>query len=217
MFVAHWVQDFATFLKKRAGLEEDHSQGLKKLARSVQEIAHRPDHRQGTYGRAYEEMNRIQERMADHGLQFAASLHQMSEDLQELALNMERGRKQWKQTGLSAEKRAHDATALAEKAKAKYDALAEQYDRAKTGDRQSGMFGLKVPKSAAQHEEDLHRKVQNADNDYQSKVQAARSTREELISTHRPQALYNLQQLIHECDSGLTLQLQKFGTPGWQL
>ncbi|GMF73486.1 unnamed protein product [Aspergillus oryzae] len=118
----------------------------------------------------------------------------------------------WKQTGLSAEKRVMEAEAAAEKAKAKYESLAEQYDRVKTGDKQSGKFGLKGPKSAAQHEEELLRKVQNADSDYASKVQAAQAARQELVSTHRPQAVHNIQQLISECDSGLTLQMQKFGT-----
>jgi hypothetical protein len=149
--------------------------------------------------------------MVDHGLQFAVSLHQMSDDLHELAGNIERGRKQWKQTGLAAEKKVVDAESLAEKAKSKYESLAEQYDRVRTGDKQGGKFGLKGHKSAAQHEEELLRKVQNADSDYASKVQAAQAARQELVSTHRPQAVHNLQQLIAECDSGLTLQQQKFG------
>lgn len=39
----------------------------------------------------------------------------------------------------------------------------------------------------------------------------AKSQRQELVSTLRPQAIQALQDLINECDSGLTLQLQKFG------
>lgn len=149
--------------------------------------------------------------MADHGLQFSVSLQQMADDLHELSTNIERGRKQWKQTGLAAEKKVIDAESQAEKAKAKYESLAEQYDRVRTGDKTGGKFGLKGHKSAAQHEEDLLRKVQNADSDYASKVLAAQAARKELVSTHRPQAVHNLQQLIAECDSGLTLQQQKFG------
>lgn len=150
--------------------------------------------------------------MADNGIQFALSLHQMHEDLHELANNTERGRKHWKQTGLNAEKRVQESELMMEKAKAKYDSLAEDYDRARTGDKQSGrVFGIKGPKSAAQHEEDLHRKVLGADSDYASKVQIAQSQRQELVSALRPQAVRALQELITECDSGLTLQLQKFG------
>ncbi|MCJ1367703.1 hypothetical protein MMC16_006837 [Acarospora aff. strigata] len=207
------ARDFATFLKKRSVLEEEHAQGLKKLCRTTHESVRRPDNRQGSFAQNYDEITRIHERMADNGIQFALSLHQMHEDLQDLAANMERGRKQWKQTGLSAEKRVQDSEFSMEKAKAKYDSLADDYDRARTGDKQSGrVFGLKGPKSAAQHEEDLHRKVQAADSDYASKVQTAQSQRQELLSTLRPQAVKALQDCIIECDSGLTLQLQKFAT-----
>lgn len=135
----------------------------------------------------------------------------MSEDLTELANNIERGRKQWKQTGLNAEKKVQDAEAQVEKAKAKYDSLAEQYDRVRTGDKGAGKFGLKGHKSAAQLEEEVFRKLQTADSEYQARVQAARSARQELVSSLRPQTIRNLQSLIFECDSGLTLQLQKYG------
>ncbi len=99
-----------------------------------------------------------------------------------------------------------------EKAKLKYDSLAEDYDRVKTGDRQAGrVFGLRGPRSAAQLEEDLQRKVQAADTDYMSKVQTAKSQRQELLTSLRPQAVEALQNLIRECDSALTMQMQKFG------
>lgn len=206
------AREFAAFLKKRSTLEEEQAQGLKKLCRSSHESTRRPDNRQGSYAQSYDEIVRIHDRMADNGVQFALSLHQMHEDLHELAANVERGRKNWKQNGLAAEKRVQDSENLMEKAKAKYNSLAEDYDRARTGDKQSGrVFGLKGPKSAAQHEEDLQRKVQQADADYSSKVQTAVSQRQELVSTLRPQAIKALQDLINECDSGLTLQLQKFG------
>lgn len=193
-------------------MEEEQAQGLKKLCRSSLEFSKRPDSRQGSYANNYSEVIGIHDRMADNGVQFALSLHQMHEDLHDLATNIERNRKHWKQVGLSSEKRVQDAESMMEKAKAKYDSLAEDYDRARTGDKQSGrVFGLKGPKSAAQHEEDLHRKVQAADTDYSNKVQAAQSQRLELVNTLRPQATQAIQDLIRECDSGLTLQLQKFG------
>lgn len=135
----------------------------------------------------------------------------MHEDLQELAAEKERKRKEWKQKGLSAEKRVQDADTAMEKAKVKYNSLAEDYDRARTGDKQPGRFGLKGPKSAAQVEEDLHRKMQAADSDYSGKVQTTHALRQELINTLRPQAVQAIEQLINECDSGITLQMQKYG------
>ncbi|KAL9587204.1 MAG: hypothetical protein Q9212_000363 [Teloschistes hypoglaucus] len=205
------AREFAAFLKKRSSLEEEHAQGMKKLCKGSHESSRRPDNRQGGYAQHYNEVIGIHDRLTDNGIQFALSLHQMQEDLYDLALNIERGRKQWKQTGLSAEKRVQDSETLMDKAKAKYDSLAEDYDRARTGDKQSGrVFGLKGPKSAAQHEEDLNRKMQAADSDYASKVQIAQTQRQELVVTQRPQAVRAILDLIHECDSGLTLQLQKF-------
>ncbi|KAK4995586.1 hypothetical protein LTR28_000470 [Elasticomyces elasticus] len=114
---------------------------------------------------------------------------------------------------MSAEKHASDAQSSMEKAKSKYDSLAEDYDRARTGDRTgSRRIGLKGPKSAEQHEQDLLRKVQAADTDYASKVQVAQAQRRDLWDTSRPQAINGLRELIEECDSALTLQLQKFAT-----
>ena len=193
-------------------LEEDHAQGLKKICRSSQEVARRPDSRQGSYAQNYLEVTRIYDTMADNGVQFALNLHQMHEDLNELAGRIEAGRKQWKQTGLSAEKRVQDAEALMEKARAKHSSLVDDYERARTGDKGSGrVFGLKGPKSAAQHEEDLHRKLQAAETDYKSKVQSSQQMKQDLVRSQRPQTTKALQQLVLECDSGLTLQLQKFG------
>lgn len=136
----------------------------------------------------------------------------MHDELMELTTIGERGRKHWKQTGLSAEKRVQDAESAMDKAKTKYDSLADDYDRVRTGDKQSGKkFGLKGPRSAAQLEEELQRKVQAADADYASKVQTANGQRQELLSTIRPQGVKALQDLIRECDSALTMQMQRFG------
>ena len=145
-------------------------------------------------------------------MQFALALHQMHEDLNELANNMERGRKHWKHVGLAAEKKAQDAESAMEKAKMKYDSLAEDYDRVKTGDKTAVRgFGLRGPKSAAQQEEDLHRKLQAADAEYEQRVKAAQAQRHELLNTTRPQAVKTIRELIGECDSALTMQLQRFG------
>ncbi|RDL31521.1 uncharacterized protein BP5553_09730 [Venustampulla echinocandica] len=207
------AKEFALFLKKRSTLEEEHSNGLRKLCRVTSESIRRPDHRHGSFLQSYDQITAIHERMADNGAQFAISLHQMHEDLLDVAANIERGRKHWKTTGLSAEQRVADTEAAMRKSKAKYDSLAEDYDRVRTGDRQSGkIFGIKGPKSAQQHEEDLLRKVQAADADYASKVQNAQAQRQELLSKLRPEAVKSLDELIKECDSGLTLQMQKFAS-----
>ena len=149
--------------------------------------------------------------ISQNGQNFGISLSHVHADLSELAADKERARKQLKHESSTAEKRVQDAEVAMQKAKGKYNSLAEDYDRARTGDKQSGRFGLKGPKSAAQVEEDLHRKMQGADSDYSSKVQQAQAMRAELVNKHRPQAIQTLEQLINECDAALSLHLQNFG------
>lgn len=154
--------------------------------------------------------------MAEHGVQFSNTLFSMAEELYELAANSEKGRKHWKQTGLNAEKRVQDAEHAMEKAKSKYNSLAEQYDRARTGERQTGkLVGFK--KSAAQQEEDLQRKLEAADGDYAHKVQAAQTQQNELVTTLRPQTISALQDIIRETDAGLSAQMQKFAAQSEKL
>ncbi|KAG9247403.1 hypothetical protein BJ878DRAFT_556259 [Calycina marina] len=204
-------KEFASMLNKRARVEEEHCTGLKRLCRTASDSIRKPEHRHGSFLQALEEMLMIHERMADNGQQFAISLQQMHNDLMEVALSCEMTRKHWKANGLAAELRVGEAETAMRKSKNKYDAYAEDYDRARTGDRQQGKkFGLKGPKSAAQHEEDLLKKVQAADADYAAKVQNAQSLRAELLSNLRPEATRGLQDAIRECDAATTLQMQKF-------
>lgn len=193
-------------------MEEEHANSLKKLSRLTIESIHKAEARHESYERQFEQAMHANERIADNGLQFGLTLHAMHENLQNLATKMDGSRRTWKHQGLAAEKKVHDAEALAEKAKAKYDQLAEDLDRVKTGDTGAGRkFGLKGPKSAAQHEEDLTRKLQAADQDYSSKVQTAQSYRNELVATTRPQAVTALLELIKEIDAALTMEMQKYG------
>ncbi|KAF2861468.1 putative Rho GTPase activator [Piedraia hortae CBS 480.64] len=204
------ARDFAAFLKRRSKLEEDHAAGLKNVARIQLELVRRAESRGESYAAQLTEALRTHERMSDNGMQFALSLHQMHEDLNVLSSNMERDRKTLKRDGLDAEKRAADALAAMSKAKARYDGLAEDYDRARTGDAKGRRIGLKGPKSAEQYESDLLRKVQAADADYEEKVRLAKSQRETLLNEQRPRIVRALEELCRECDSGLTLQLQKY-------
>ncbi|TDZ31598.1 putative Rho-GTPase-activating protein 7 [Colletotrichum spinosum] len=208
------AKEFALFLKKRSHIEESHASSLKKLSRMSQETMHQPEHRQGTFAQAYTEMMYIHERMAENGVQFAASLQTMHDDLIEMAAMAERSRKGWKANGLAAEHRVAELEAAMRKSKTKYDSLAEEYDRVRTGDtsRNSGkMFSLKS-KSGPQHEEDLLRKAQGADQDYQAKVQTLQSEKAELVARTRPEAISALQDLIRDTDAGLALQMQKFAS-----
>ncbi|KAL7894502.1 hypothetical protein HDV63DRAFT_408249 [Trichoderma sp. SZMC 28014] len=208
------AKEFGTFLKKRAGLEEDNAQTLKKLARATQDNVRRPEHRGGSFGQVYEEMVHIHERMADNGIHFAATLLQMNEELLEAAGSAERNRKSWKATGLAAEQKVVDLEVAMRKSKAKYDSLAEEYDRARTGESRPGggkvLGAFKAHKSAAQQEEELLKKVQTADQMYHSAVTTLQTEKAQLRNTTRPELVKSLQEAIREIDSAVGMQMQKF-------
>ncbi|KAL7787971.1 hypothetical protein V8C37DRAFT_389215 [Trichoderma ceciliae] len=208
------AKEFGTFLKKRAGLEEDSAQTLKKLARATQDNIRRPEHRGGTFVHVYEEMVHIHERMADNGIQFAATLLQMNEELLEAAGNAERNRKVWKANGMAAEQKVVDLEAAMRKSKAKYDSLAEEYDRARTGESRPGggkvLGAFKAHKSAAQQEEELLKKVQTADQIYHSAVTSLQTEKAQLQTTTRPDIVKSLQEAVREIDSAVGMQMQRF-------
>ncbi|KAI6308472.1 hypothetical protein MCOR34_007200 [Pyricularia oryzae] len=209
------AKEFAQFLKKRAAIEEDHAYGMRKLCKTTQDMMQRPDHKQGSFSDAYHSMMMIHDKMAQNELQFSSSLQQMHDDLVELAAIAEKNRKGWKVNGLAAEQKVADMEASVRKLKAKLDSTADEYERVRTGDSsQKGakMFGFKGPKSAAQHEDDLLRKVQALDQDFRSRVDMLQAEKSELINSTRPEAVKALQDIIKECDAGLALQIQKFAS-----
>lgn len=207
------ARDFSNFLKRRGALEEEHAGSLKKLSRLTLDAVRKSEARHESYQAQFEQVLHANERIADNGTQFGLALHAMHDNLLQLANKMDASRKTWKQQGLAAETKVQEAERLAEKAKAKYDQLAEDLDRVKTGDTGAGRkFGLKGPKSAAQHEEDLQRKTQAADQDYASKVQTAQTYRKELVATLRPQTVAALLDLIKETDAALTMEMQKYAS-----
>ncbi|KAF2397371.1 RhoGAP-domain-containing protein [Trichodelitschia bisporula] len=205
------AKDASTFMKKRSNISDDEARECRRLIKSMTDSVHRGDSRQGTYRTALEQIAVLHDRMTDHETQFSLNVFQVHDDLNALAADMEKGRKHWKSLGISAEAKSAEAEAQLRKAKSKYDSLAEEYARVKTGDKTAGRhFGLKGPKSGAQHEQVLQGKVQAAEVDYKSKVQAAQQIRKELEDTVRPQVISSLQNLIQECDSGLTMSWQKY-------
>lgn len=75
----------------------------------------RPESRQGTFSQQLEEMTRLHDRLAENGLEFSLGLHQMHDELSEMANRIEKGRKHWKQVGINSTKKVYDAEQLAEK------------------------------------------------------------------------------------------------------
>jgi hypothetical protein len=206
---SHGEQDLSAFLKELSLLEDKHAQGIKRLCRTTQENIGDPEKRQGSFAHIYGEVIRVHDRMTDNSIYFATCLNAMSDELRAITAHAQRGRKHWKHSGLSTEKRVQAAEAAVEKAKTKYQLLFEQHERARAGKVPPGAFGLTAPKLPTQQEDELQKKVLAAERDHAARVQVAHTRRQELTTMMRPHAVKALQQLIQECDACLSLQLQK--------
>lgn len=205
------TREFSAFLKERCALEDRHAQGYKKLVRTTTESIRRSEARQGSYSRHYGELLQVNDKLAENGLAFASALHTMSEELRDVADNAERDRKRWKHTTIDAEKRLAEAETAQSKAKDRYNNAADQYDRARTGEKQGGMFGLKQ-KSPAQQEEALKEKADMLDQEYASKYEAAQTQKRDFEEVTRPQIVRALKETIDECDAALAMQMAKLAS-----
>lgn len=182
---------------------------MKRLSKGTRDSIKKPDGRQGTFARQFDEMMNINDRLSDAGHAFVASLHTMHDELQELAKKNEKARKSLKETSMRHEKCVVDAEQAAEKAKSKYNSLCDEMERLK--DPNKTKFGFKS-KNNPQHEQELQSKIASAENDYSQKVTGMQNLRKELMSQLRPQHIKMLKDLIQECDSGMSLQFQKYAT-----
>src|SRR5262249_34399043 len=154
------------------------------------ESLQRPDGRQGTYFDSFQKATNIHDRLADNSITFATALYQVQEDLLELVNNMERGRKDWKHSCQLLERRIPDAVQQMAKGTGRCDDLAEECGRIRNGGGRTGLpFGLGGARAGAHHEEDVRRKLEAADNEYQRLVLQANSVQKEVFQVSRPQAV----------------------------
>jgi len=186
---------------------------LRRICMNSRGEVYRPDGRQGSYMEGMLDILRVYERMADHDTEFSTNLNQIHSELTKMAEYTDSERRRIKQSGLAAERRVQDAERQMERAKARYDSLAQDYIHAKrSSNTSSRRFTFRGPKSTGQFEEELYRKVTVADEEYEAKVVNAQQLRGELVSTLRPNTVNYLKMLIEDIDTCLTTQMQELAT-----
>lgn len=150
----------------------------------------------------------VNERLADASHAFVTALHTMHDELLELAKTNEKSRKSLKETCMRHEKAVIEAEQNAEKAKNTYNKLCEEMERMKDPNKTKFFKSKNTP----QHEQELAAKISTAESEYRQRVNSVQRLRKELMSSLRPQNIKQLKDHILECDSGISLQLQKYAT-----
>ncbi|KAG0174888.1 hypothetical protein DFQ30_002154 [Apophysomyces sp. BC1015] len=206
------------FLKKRAAIEEEYGKQMMKLSQSLAETFDKSHPRSGTYGNAWTSILKVHETIGEQRVKFAANITDVSEDLQLLYKDTEKGRKQVKDVGLRYEKILTDADASLEKSKQKYEMQSEDWERAilqKNGDPvhmpKKGLF--KNSKTQAQlnrMEEDARAKAAAADQHYRQQLQSTNQSRQDYFQFHLPKILTDLKAVSDECSVALRYQLARY-------
>lgn len=202
--------EIAKYVKKRAMIEDEHYAQLKKSAVNIRSVIKNKNVKHDVFSAKFDQVIQFDEKLHGVGSSYVKALNVMNEELVSLVNTVTRNRKVVKEESKRKEKDCAEAVALAEKAKQKYYHLCDDLEKVKTSDPQKKSF-LKN-KTAEQQEDELHRKVDLADQDYKLKVSACKKLKDEMLMVHRPINSKKLMNLILEMDIAMNVQLQKFAT-----
>ncbi|KAJ8100020.1 hypothetical protein POJ06DRAFT_255200 [Lipomyces tetrasporus] len=204
-------KDFTAFIKARSTLEEQYARDLTRNLKSARESIQKSDNRNDSFSRKFEQATNMNEQLAKQSFHYAGELSKMHDDLSDLCKSTERKRKELKQKAMHDEKTVTDAEHAAEKSKAKYYSLCEEFHTARTNDptKRSGLK-FKGSKTNQQVVEDLEKKVKIADQDYRDKVNAAKTAYSQLVKSHRPENIRALRNVLEMFDTGVVLRFEDY-------
>ncbi|RPA86104.1 RhoGAP-domain-containing protein [Ascobolus immersus RN42] len=212
------TKDFANFLKKRAFLEEEHASGLRKICRGIFDAANRLDSTCAPYYTyQMQTANNAHVQLAENGYQFSRKLLQVYENLTDLATSIDKKRRDLKMVSLTNEKKLQTSEAAVKSARARYGKLMEDKSKARSHAAKPS-FSLRAPSLGALTSslgggstgEDIDRKLQLADSDYQRAITSAYEMEEILIQIKRPEAIKALKEMVFRIESALVYHMHTF-------
>lgn len=205
-------EEFSKFVKKKALIEDEHYNQLKKFASHTRStMKNSMKLKNDSFSNKLDTIIEFDEKLFNVGGSYVKALNVMFDELTALVGTVSRSRKTIKDEMKRKEKDCLDSVMAAEKAKQKYYHLCDDLDKLKASDPNKKSFSLKN-KSAEQQEDDLQRKVDAADQDYRLKVTTCKKLKDEILMMHRPASSKKLKNLILEMDIAMNVQLQKYAT-----
>ncbi|KAG7734676.1 hypothetical protein KL948_000242 [Ogataea haglerorum] len=204
--------EFANYLKRKQNYEENYARDVKRAVTSCKSsIKSNTSISKGSFVESLDKIISFDDRiLVDVRSPYSKALEKMQDELTSVSATFVRLRKQLKEEGHKREKEVQDAINQAEKSKNRYYSLCNDLERLRQSDQSQKKITLQGRKTGSQQEEELVRKINAADQDYNAKANASQKLKNELVNTHRPRISKKLQDLILELDTALQLQLQKY-------
>ncbi|TFK52005.1 RhoGAP-domain-containing protein [Heliocybe sulcata] len=222
-------KEAATFLRKRAAIEEEYGRNMQKLARTTSEGYTATDGKAGSFVNAWQMSMKIHDVLAENRLKFAQRLNEMSEELTNLIKEVDKNRKQTKDLANRYERALQDSETVTEKSKSRFDMTAEELERLllqKEGEsfkenavqlRSPGGGGKRVigkvaakgglllkgknPGNLARQEDDVRTRMSQASDTYRKAVTETQTIRQEYFNFQLPRILR-----VRTCPSALALK-----------
>ncbi len=232
------AREAATFLKKRAAIEEDYARAMSKLARSSAESYGSSEGKAGSFVGSWVGLMKIHDQLGDSHLRFSQKLGEMSEELSNLAKEVDKQRRFARETGQRLEKSLTEAEQGVEKARTRFDSSAEDLERlllikqgesTKAGEIQGAasvtsskrtlgkamgktglLFKQKNPQQMLRQEEEIRVKTSNASDAFRKEVQQTQQMRQEFFNMQLPRILRSLKESAEEIDNGTQYHLSRY-------
>ncbi|EIN09430.1 GTPase activating protein [Punctularia strigosozonata HHB-11173 SS5] len=231
-------REASVFFKKRAALEEEYGRNMLKLSRTTADTYAMNDGKAGTFVTAWQGTMRIHETMAENKIRFAQRLNEMSEELANLAKEVDKNRKTSKELANRYERALQESEQATEKSKSRFDMTAEELERvllAKEGESSAGGLQAKSPGGAsgkrvlgkamkggglllkgknpgniARQEDDVRSRMSAASDVYRKAVTDTQTIRQEYFNFQLPRILRALKECADEIDLGLQYHLTRY-------
>ncbi|KAA1468895.1 GTPase activating protein [Dentipellis sp. KUC8613] len=229
-------REASVFFKKRAVLEEEYGRGMQKLAKNTSDVYSMNDGKAGSFVTSWQTAMKIHETMAENRIRFAQRLNEMSEELANLAKEVDKNRKQTKELATRYERSLQDSELATEKSKTRFDVSAEELERIllqKEGEsfKDTGMQGRspggkrvigkavakgglllkgKNPGNIQRQEDDIRARVSQASDAYRKAVTETQSLRQEYFNFQLPRILRALKECADEIDLGTQYHLTRY-------
>ncbi|THH17052.1 hypothetical protein EW146_g3687 [Bondarzewia mesenterica] len=229
-------REASVFFKKRAVLEEEYGRGMQKLSKTTSEVYSLNDGKAGTFVNSWQSMMKIHEIMAENRIRFAQRLNEMSEELANLAKEVDKNRKQTKELATRYERSLQESEMATEKSKSRFDISVEELERIlvqKEGEsfKDAGMQGRspggkraigkavakgglllkgKNPGNIQRQEDDIRARVSSASDAYRKSVHETQGLRQEYFNFQLPRILRALKECADEIDLGTQYHLTRY-------
>ncbi|KAG8832673.1 hypothetical protein FRC17_000892 [Serendipita sp. 399] len=234
------AREAAVFLQKRSALESDLGRNMHKLAVATASAYAANECKAGSFSAAWERAMRLHETIAENRLKLSANLAEMSDELSSLAKEIDKNRKQVKDTHTSYERILLESEATMDKAKMRFDGAQDELERflvMKEGEnpkdaRQTspqinvkrGPMGLgrvvvkgsgmllkgKNPAALGRQEEEVRHRVAVASDSFHKASLETQALRQEYFNLQLPKILRALKELSDEIDTAMQFHLSKY-------